>query len=212
MTGDPPRIGPQRDVAAGRRGLVGRDGRATFGDLCEREVRVEVGRFELRRRERPDVAAVSADERHAPAGARGEVRAGVGDRGGRLEGGQLRVQDVAHRQAVGIVDLDLGHLHIMARAGCGHHVGVYFEQFAVLAADPQAPIDALALAIAAEFREIDAAAAFARLDVLGEEVADMRDNLAGPDAGVETLHLVDSVADRWGVRGGSTRVWFEIDR
>ena len=26
------------------------------------------------------------------------------------------------------------------------------------------------------------------------------------------LHLVDSVADRWGVGGGSTRVWFEIDR
>jgi hypothetical protein len=26
------------------------------------------------------------------------------------------------------------------------------------------------------------------------------------------LHLVDSVADRWGVRGGSTRVWFESDR
>jgi anti-sigma regulatory factor (Ser/Thr protein kinase) len=26
------------------------------------------------------------------------------------------------------------------------------------------------------------------------------------------LHLVASVADRWGVLGGSTRVWFEIDR
>ncbi len=32
------------------------------------------------------------------------------------------------------------------------------------------------------------------------------------DAGGWGLHLVDSMADRWGVRDASSRVWFEIDR
>ena len=32
------------------------------------------------------------------------------------------------------------------------------------------------------------------------------------DAGGWGLHLVDRLADRWGVHAGSTHVWFEIDR
>jgi anti-sigma regulatory factor (Ser/Thr protein kinase) len=31
------------------------------------------------------------------------------------------------------------------------------------------------------------------------------------DGGGHGLRLVDSVADRWGVERGSTRVWFELD-
>ena len=42
--------------------------------------------------------------------------------------------------------------------------------FALLAADPAARIGALALALAAEFRAVDEAAAFTRLDELGAEV------------------------------------------
>lgn len=51
------------------------------------------------------------------------------------------------------------------------------------------------------------------------EVADEGDGfLAAPrerpptEAGGWGLQLVDSMADRWGVRRASTRVWFEIDR
>lgn len=44
--------------------------------------------------------------------------------------------------------------------------------FADLAAVPDPPLDALALALAAEFREVDAAAAFARLDALGERLSE----------------------------------------
>jgi regulator of sirC expression with transglutaminase-like and TPR domain len=43
--------------------------------------------------------------------------------------------------------------------------------FAVIAARHDPPLDELALALAAEFREVDAAAALATLDELGEEVA-----------------------------------------
>jgi anti-sigma regulatory factor (Ser/Thr protein kinase) len=32
------------------------------------------------------------------------------------------------------------------------------------------------------------------------------------DSGGWGLHLVDHLADRWGVHAGSTHVWFEIDR
>jgi len=44
-------------------------------------------------------------------------------------------------------------------------------RFETLAADPAARLDALALALAAEFRDVDEAAALARLDALGAEVA-----------------------------------------
>jgi regulator of sirC expression with transglutaminase-like and TPR domain len=43
--------------------------------------------------------------------------------------------------------------------------------FAELAASPDAGLDVLALALAAEFREVDAPGAIASLDVLGEELA-----------------------------------------
>jgi regulator of sirC expression with transglutaminase-like and TPR domain len=62
--------------------------------------------------------------------------------------------------------------------------------FAALAADPEAPIDLLALALAAEFREVDADAALTRLDELGEEVAAARDELDGAGAGVAALREV----------------------
>ncbi len=44
--------------------------------------------------------------------------------------------------------------------------------FADLAAVPDPPLDALALALAAEFRAVDAAAAFGRLDALGERLSE----------------------------------------
>ncbi len=44
-------------------------------------------------------------------------------------------------------------------------------RFAELAAAPDPSLDALALALAAEFRQVDAAAALARLDDLGRELA-----------------------------------------
>lgn len=44
-------------------------------------------------------------------------------------------------------------------------------RFAEVAVDPDATLDVLALALAAEFRDVDAAMAMARLDLLGAEVA-----------------------------------------
>ena len=87
----------------------------------------------------------------------------------------------------------------MARAACGHHMNVPIETFETLAADPAAPIDALALSMAAEFRDVDADAAYAQLDELGAEVADARDQLAGPEAGVDALR--DVLGVRHGFRG-----------
>jgi regulator of sirC expression with transglutaminase-like and TPR domain len=87
----------------------------------------------------------------------------------------------------------------MARASSGHHRVVPIEDFATLAADPDAPIDPLALSLAAEFRDVDADAAYAQLDALGEEVADVRDQLDGPEAGIEALREVLGV--RHGFRG-----------
>jgi regulator of sirC expression with transglutaminase-like and TPR domain len=51
--------------------------------------------------------------------------------------------------------------------------------FAALAADPTARLDALALALAAEFRSIDADAALARLDDLGDEVREVAGSTGG---------------------------------
>jgi regulator of sirC expression with transglutaminase-like and TPR domain len=45
------------------------------------------------------------------------------------------------------------------------------EQFSVLAEAPDPPLDALALALAAEFGPVDDAAAYARLDAWGREIA-----------------------------------------
>jgi regulator of sirC expression with transglutaminase-like and TPR domain len=44
-------------------------------------------------------------------------------------------------------------------------------RFAEVATDPDATLDVLALALAAEFRDVDAAKAMARLDILGGELA-----------------------------------------
>jgi len=52
----------------------------------------------------------------------------------------------------------------------GHHGGVAVERFSVLAATPEAPLDELALAIAAELRPVDADAALERLDELAARV------------------------------------------
>jgi anti-sigma regulatory factor (Ser/Thr protein kinase) len=40
---------------------------------------------------------------------------------------------------------------------------------------------------------------------------EMRDE-TDPAPGGHGLRLVDTLADRWGVERGSTRVWFELDR
>ena len=48
-------------------------------------------------------------------------------------------------------------------------------RFAEVAVDPGATLDVLALALAAEFRDVDAAKAMARLDILGGEVAHAAD-------------------------------------
>ncbi|HEX6389356.1 MAG TPA: transglutaminase-like domain-containing protein [Solirubrobacteraceae bacterium] len=51
--------------------------------------------------------------------------------------------------------------------------------FATLATDPAARLDALALALAAEFRPVDVDAALARLDELGVEVRDVAASTGG---------------------------------
>ncbi len=65
------------------------------------------------------------------------------------------------------------------------------QAFAQLALRPDAPLDELALALAAEFGEVDADAARARLDALGAEVgallSEPRDPRAEADAVVEVL-------------------------
>jgi hypothetical protein len=55
--------------------------------------------------------------------------------------------------------------------------------FAVLAAAPDAALDVLALALGAEFRDVDVAGAIARLDVLGAELSHAAGRTSGtPDA------------------------------
>lgn len=55
--------------------------------------------------------------------------------------------------------------------------------FAVLARDPDATLDVLALALAAEFRHVDAAGAMARLDILGADLARAAEQTSGtPEA------------------------------
>ena len=55
----------------------------------------------------------------------------------------------------------------------------FVPPFATLAADPTARLDALALALAAEFRPVDAEAALARLDDLAGEVREVADSTGG---------------------------------
>ena len=77
------------------------------------------------------------------------------------------------------------------------------EPFLILAAQPEPPIDALALSLAAEFRDVDQSAAVALLDELGEEVADARRGFSGPRAGLDALHEVLGV--RHGFSGDQRR-------
>jgi regulator of sirC expression with transglutaminase-like and TPR domain len=69
--------------------------------------------------------------------------------------------------------------------------------FAALAAEPAAPVDELALAIAGEFRLVDEAAVRDELDELGAEVAEER--RLGPDGDVRALQLV--LGERHGFHG-----------
>ena len=67
--------------------------------------------------------------------------------------------------------------------------------FAEIAADPAARLDALALALAAEFRDVDEDAALAQLDELAAEV---RDEAAGRD---ELAALAEVLGERHGFAG-----------
>ncbi len=77
------------------------------------------------------------------------------------------------------------------------------EPFIALAALPEPPIDALALSLAAEFHDVDEAAAVTLLDELGEEVVQARGGLSGPRAGVDALREVLGV--RHGFSGDEQR-------
>jgi regulator of sirC expression with transglutaminase-like and TPR domain len=60
----------------------------------------------------------------------------------------------------------------MRRTTWRHNASVPpLPRFAEVAVDPDATLDVLALALAAEFRDVDAAQAMATLDILGDEVA-----------------------------------------
>jgi regulator of sirC expression with transglutaminase-like and TPR domain len=91
---------------------------------------------------------------------------------------------------VGFVDPDLGHRYIIARRATGHNPRMTIAPFTELAHRPDPPIDELALALAAEFEDVDADAALARLDGLGEEVAAAHAGGHGPSAGIDALREV----------------------
>jgi regulator of sirC expression with transglutaminase-like and TPR domain len=74
---------------------------------------------------------------------------------------------------------------------------VALARFADIAAQPHPPLDELALALAAEFREVDADAALAHLDLLGEEVR----RAPGDDLDA----LVDVLGRRYGFVGDAER-------
>jgi regulator of sirC expression with transglutaminase-like and TPR domain len=76
--------------------------------------------------------------------------------------------------------------------------------FAQLAADPDAALDVLALALAAEFRAVDASAAIAQLDALGAAVARAAERTGGtPDEVVTACRDVLGGSD--GFRGDRVR-------
>lgn len=74
--------------------------------------------------------------------------------------------------------------------------------FATLADDDDPPLDALALALAAEFADVDAAAATARLDVLGREYGEML-GATGPVPREQARALAILLGDRHGFAGDS---------
>jgi regulator of sirC expression with transglutaminase-like and TPR domain len=73
--------------------------------------------------------------------------------------------------------------------------------FPELAADPAATLDQLALALAAEFRDVDEAAALARLDELAADVADA----------AATMNELDALGQVLGARHGFTGAADEYD-
>jgi regulator of sirC expression with transglutaminase-like and TPR domain len=82
------------------------------------------------------------------------------------------------------------------RPGIENNVPVRLD-FADLAAQPEPSLDRLALAIAAEFREVDTRGALRKLDVLGEELAPAAGS--SPSAELEACRLV--LAERHGFAG-----------
>lgn len=80
---------------------------------------------------------------------------------------------------------------------------MFVEPFLAVAARPEPPIDTLALALAAEFREVDEGAAVTRLDKLGEEVVEAREAFSGPGSGIDALREV--LAVRHGFSGDERR-------
>ncbi len=83
---------------------------------------------------------------------------------------------------------------------------VPIASFAQLAAAPDPPLDELALALAAEFREVDADGALARLDELGAEVAGAAaggDGLAALTAVLARRHGFAGERERWDDPGNS---------
>ena len=77
------------------------------------------------------------------------------------------------------------------------------DRFTTLAGDPGAPLDRLALALAAEFRPVDAGAALAALDALGADLAAAVPAGAGPDA--EVRACAEVLGERHGFRGDRER-------
>jgi regulator of sirC expression with transglutaminase-like and TPR domain len=73
------------------------------------------------------------------------------------------------------------------------------DRFTTLAGDPGAPLDRLALALAAEFRPVDAGAALAALDALGADLAAAVPAGAGPDA--EVRACTEVLGERHGFHG-----------
>jgi regulator of sirC expression with transglutaminase-like and TPR domain len=104
---------------------------------------------------------------------------------------------------VGFVDLDLGHVDIMAPPAGGNNVEVHIEPFLAVAARPAPTVEALALSLAAEFRDVDETAALELLDELGDEVAAAQAAREGPHAGIEALREV--LAIRHGFVGDQRR-------
>src|SRR3982750_267336 len=100
-----------------------------------------------------------------------------------------------------ILILDIGTSVTPPSAGDNTLVSV--EPFLALAALPEPGIDELALALAAEFREVDEIAATTLLDELGEEVVEARASFSGRGAGIEALREV--LAVRHGFSGDERR-------
>lgn len=70
--------------------------------------------------------------------------------------------------------------------------------FTELAATADPPLDELALALAAEFRDVDAAGAMEHLDALGSELAE---SLSGRDPASETAAIAELLGGRHGFAG-----------